>query len=198
MPDFGGYVAKLDGNGHVDWAVHLPADNSVVPVVEVRGVAEAPDGSIYATGRFTGTPRFGAAETWDDRVTGGGSGAEFGAFVAKLGENGSVHWLRLLGGEGHEVCVHDDSSATVLGRFPGSTIRAGGYSASGAGSWDRFLLRVAPDGSVLGLKAEGTADNDLPYDLAAYADRSTISVGSARQTTSFEISHGVIARTAER
>jgi len=193
LPGSGGYVAKIDGNGHTDWALNLVSTNAVNPIVDVQGVAAAPDGSIYATGTFSGTPAFGAAETWDDR----GPTAQDGAFVVRLGENGSVLWLRMFAGGGNDVCVHQDGSATVLSSAFG-TVKAGDFTSTGPGSSDRYFLRLAADGTVLGLRVEGTADLEHPMDIAAFPDRSTVAVGSSNPLSGFNVSRGVISRTAER
>jgi hypothetical protein len=84
-----GAVAKLSSGGGVEWL--LPVGGSETD--NVRGVAAAPDGSVYISGEFSGP-----AVMIDREVP--SIGAKGDEFLIRLASNGAPRWIVSMGGPG--------------------------------------------------------------------------------------------------
>ena len=134
----GSWLARIAVAGAVDWAAGLGATPA--------GLAAAADGSVVATGSFSGSVDFGATRL----VSEGPSDV----FVAKVSADGGIAWATRAGGvsfdAGGGIALRSDGSAVIAGSV-GSysydrTASFGGRILSIAGESDVFVARVLPDG----------------------------------------------------
>ncbi len=99
---------------------------------EATGVVASSDGSVYATGWFTGTANFNpnSSGTADNVASNGGQDA----FIEKLNSGGTFQWAQAFGGssddEGLGITVSSDgSSVYATGWFEGSGVKFGSGAA---------------------------------------------------------------------
>jgi hypothetical protein len=182
------WVAKLDGEGNVQWQEIIGGEYSDTGAA----VAACEDGDAIVAG-------------WTDRD---GTGVTDG-WVLRLEEDGGVRWQKILGGEridtlrGAPACRDDgivlvgetssassgsqdvwivklDSGGNVIWQEAvggggsdwvtsaadtgdGGCVAAGGTESFGAGSMDVWILRIDADGNILWQKSYGGEANDYAY-----------------------------------
>lgn len=133
------------------WAVRGGSSNSQL----TNGVSALDDGSIVATGTFTGSLSFGGPALISD-----GSND---VFVVKLNSAGGHEWSRAFGGagtqEGLTVAVDSQGNTFVAGTFIAEmTTTSGSLSSASEG---HFLLKLEQDGTLAWAKK--TTDGYTKY-----------------------------------
>jgi len=167
LTTFGGndfFLAKYDLNGGVVWARQGGGTGGE----DAYGVAVSPDGSVTATGYFTGTASF-------DGTNVSALGASLAMFVVNYRPSGQLNWVRSAGGNadvaGYGVTVDNSGIAWVTGEFAG-TANFGGISLSAAGALgqaDVFVARYSPTGDLLSVYQAGGTNYDVGFALATDA-----------------------------
>ena len=112
------------------------------------------DGNSVITGNLRGTATFGAGEPNEIMLT---SAGRLDVFLAKYAPDGGLLWATRAGGtgedEGHGVATDADRNILVTGRFTGTSTFGSGEpnetSLTSAGSFDVFVAKYAPDGTLL-------------------------------------------------
>ena len=95
-PDvYDAYVAKLNSQGELLWAVHAGGTGTV----DGKSVAVDSQGNVYVTGYFTGTADFDPRP--NDEVL-NLTAAQADVFVWKLSSVGAVVWAKKAGGSGFD------------------------------------------------------------------------------------------------
>lgn len=120
----------------------------------VNGITVGPKGFIYITGYTTG----------DLGETNGGGTAPNDAFVAKIGPNGFVHWIRQLGAvtiSGGTTSANGSDIGIAVAVDSQENVIMGGYTNASLGEVstggnDVFICKLSPDGNLLWIKQLGT------------------------------------------
>lgn len=129
-----------------DWALTAANDGWVPPT----GMTQDADGNIYVCGSYDQGPmsfgNFSVPYGWN-----------FDGYVAKIDPNGTVLWLKRIGGTEADLVTDVDVDAMgnvyIIGqcRF-GSTAQFGTFSFNPTGVYDGFLAKLSPTGSFLWMK----------------------------------------------
>jgi hypothetical protein len=128
-----------------------------------RGIAAAPDGSIYVAGDFEGTATFGAA---GDKATAGKSDA----VLIRVAPDGTVAAAWQLGGpnqeKGEAVAVDAEGNVAFTGLFS-ATAKLGELTMKANGSDDAFVAGLDAKGNVSWLWSVGGLGSDNASAIAA-------------------------------
>ncbi|GAA0713353.1 hypothetical protein [Dokdonella soli] len=182
-------LAAYDRRGHLTWAEGLGGPGAHPAV---RAVASGTDGSIFGAGWFSG--RFGllAPNGGPSVESDGGSDA----FVAALGADGHLRWLRRFGGK------YADTARALLPAPEGGVYVAGSFRLNARfgeqedgsarvlvshGGSDAFLLRLGADGQVRWAISVGGAEDDETLALAAAPDGGGYLLASYRGRLALDI-----------
>ena len=144
-------------------------------------VAALADGSALVTGSFDGTVTFGLGEPHETVLT---SVGEFDLFVARYNANGSLAWVKRVGGTGQDSSVSAlaDGSAVVTGYFTATATFGSGESRqtvlTAAGLRDVFVARYNADGSLAWARRAGGAGYDSGSSVSLLASGSAVVTGS--------------------
>ena len=131
--------------------------------------------NIVVTGSFVGTVNFGGACSLSTPT------AINDAFVAKYNSSGGCLWARRFGGTngdwGTSLAVDGSDNVVVTGAFQG-TVDFGNGPLTSAGSFEIFVLKLAPSGGTpLWSRRFGGTGDERGLNLAAGADGSVALVG---------------------
>ncbi len=163
-------IARYAFDGSLDWVFSFGGSGADVPTA----IAATPDGGAVVVGYGSG-----------GGLCAGTVATSLGArdvLVLKLSDTGECQWARLLGGpendEARGVAVSPDGSINVVGFFSGVADFDGPGSSAlqSFGQSDGFLLRLAPDGTFIGVVRGGGSDVDR-YNAVAVAPNGELSVG---------------------
>lgn len=121
------------------WAAHLSGPTNED---EVDGVAAAPDGSLYVTGKFEL-----AATLGDVELT---SAGRADIPLARFDTDGTPLWVTRFGGPGEDNIfdVDADASGAILTGIIEGTVQFGDHTVVSAGEVDCVIVSVDPDGTV--------------------------------------------------
>lgn len=150
-PTGSGFLAKLSAAGDWQWAIPIPVGVGVVR--PHRGLAPAGGAMILAASSRHPT-RVG------DRVLTADGGT---AYVARVGADGAIEWLRQLGGSSElkiwDVAADASGQVRIAGHFVGA-LQLGGVSLTavgGPGDSDIFVAAFGSRGQQRWVKAAGSA-----------------------------------------
>jgi hypothetical protein len=150
------------------------------------GVAVAPrhDGSVFATGVFSGTKTFGssdggAGDAGTATLTSAGGND---VYLALFGADGGLAWAQGAGGPSVDqpqgVAVSPSEGALATGWFSASaTFGAGQPSTTtlpSAGSYDVFVTSYDATGTLQWARRAGGTGNDFGYGIGAASDGTAI------------------------
>jgi uncharacterized delta-60 repeat protein len=173
---FVNYDATVDGN--LIWtksAGGSDADSG-------NGITTLSDNSTVVTGQFKGTATFGPSEPNETILT---SHGEFDIFIARYNPEGLLLWAKRAGGTGvdvgYAITTLSDSSILVTGAYrdnaafgpdePNETILIA------LGSYDFFIARYNPDGTLSWAKRAGGYGWDEGYGITTLSDNSVVVTG---------------------
>jgi hypothetical protein len=171
-------VAKYDLDGTLLWAKQAGGDEvAATGTDQGRDIAVDAVGDSYVTGYFRGTAIFGVGEPNQTTLTASG---DTDIFVARYDPDGALLWVKQAGGDyfdqGYGIAVDEAGSSYVSGFFQDTVVFGVGEpnqtTLTGSASFNMFLARYNPDGSLLWVKQAGA---DIGYDIAVDdADRSYV------------------------
>lgn len=187
-----GFLGKYDDAGELIWAFR--SEDRVDDAVFDN------DGSVYATGRFSGTVDFDPSEDVFELTA---QGLE-DAFLAKYDEEGEFIFALSIAGEEHVygLALATDNNNDVL--LTGSYEEMADFDPSGEGffltsdgSTDIFIAKYSNTGSFLWAGSVGGTNQDIPHAIATDPEGNVLVTGEFRESgdfdpgTSFEIIEGV-------
>ena len=157
---------------------------------EIDGIAAAPDGSVFLTGKFERSVTLGG-----ERLVSAGA-ADIP--LARFDETGEPTWVQRFGGPGEDnlfAIAADDAGAVATGIFEG-TVAFGDHELTSAGSWDCVVLAVGHDGTVEWARSLGGPGPDGCNEVVIGADGTVVtSIDTAGGWTS---PAGALPATATR
>jgi len=169
-------VARYAFDGSLDWVFSFGGSGADVPTA----IAATPDGGTVVVGYGSG-----------GGLCGGTVATSLGGrdvLVMKLSASGDCLWAHLLGGpdddEARGIAVSADGTLNVVGFFSGIADfdGPGPVLLPSFGQTDGFLLRLAADGTFLGVVRDGGTDADR-YNAVAVAPNGELSVGGEMSGT---------------
>jgi len=155
-------VASIKPDGTANWALGMGS----VGFDYVHGITVDAEGFVYATGGFTG-PGFELAGT---SLSNGG---ESDIWVARFSPSGTPLWIEGFGGPAHDAShaiAPTPDGVVVVGSFQSEVIKFGENKLEHTGPADYhdvFVLKLAPDGTILWVRGWGGPDWDLGKWVAA-------------------------------
>lgn len=162
------FALALDGAGELVWASAFggEGDDEATSIGPLG--AEAGAGAIVA-GQFAETAGFTGHDTPAALVSAGGSDA----FAAGIDGGGQPRWAIRLGGAGKDgataLAPLPGGGAIVVGQFLGEASAESGQTITSSGRNDVFLLTLAGDGQVSGLRQLGEPGDDFSFGVTAGA-----------------------------
>jgi hypothetical protein len=141
--DVNGYVVRVDDQGNVLWETIIGGDK----IDKLFSAIATPDGFAV----------FGLTYSY-------GNGSSEQAWIVKLDENGKVIWNMTYGGS------NDSALRTSVLAKDGNYVAAGYINVEGGSNYDFYLLKVAPDGSVIWNKNYGGIESEKAYSMTTASD----------------------------
>jgi len=183
------FIVKLDSAGNLLWVKSeggLSSDHGQYINTDKLG-------NIYITGRFQGTADF-------DPNTGTiykNSNGSDDMFIQKLDQNGSLIWIKTIGGAlsdwiGH-ACIDTFGNVYLAGAFMDTVDFDPGISISNIiskGGRDIFIQKLDSNGNFIWVNSFGSLDDDLGS-IALDDNANIYSTGTYRDTVDFDPNGGV-------
>lgn len=168
------FVAKIDREAHVAWAVALGGAG----MDEGQGIAVTPAGDAYVTGTFSGTVDFDPGPGRTELTSVGGSDA----FLLRLSPKGELVWARRLGGK-----LDDTGSRVALGKdavWMAGTFEGTMENLDSAGKSDAFVAKLDFDGKTLWTRRIGGPKDDKGRGVAPGRNGEVWVAGTFKETPS--------------
>jgi hypothetical protein len=147
-------------------------------------VAADAAGNSYLAGFFSGTTDFDPAHTYpgDTDVLTSRGGQD--AYVAKYAPDGSLVWVRRMGGAAGDDTVRsvavDGSGNVVVTGYRRGTGDFGPATLTSLGGQDGFVARLSPAGQVLWARRWGAANDEAGYGVGVDAAGNVYALGERR------------------
>ncbi|MCB9069668.1 MAG: SBBP repeat-containing protein [Calditrichae bacterium] len=157
-----------------------------------NSIAVDDNGNSYVTGYFRNTATFGTGETNETILVSAGL-SDF--FLAKYAPDGTLIWAKRAGGSGIDISqgivVDGDGNSLLIGYFNGTaTFGAGETNETilvSVGSFDIFLAKFAPDGTLIWAKRAGGTDGDTARDITLDSNGNSLITGSYFVSATFGV-----------
>lgn len=158
------FLTKLDSNGNCKWAVQAGGSGANVGG---RGVAIAPDGSVYVCGSYNSTTSFGSITLPTVNTD--------CFFIAKYDTAGNVLWVQTASNAGFQsgafywqfnsIAVDSCSNVYVTGHFV-NTAQFGSFTLTNANSnYDIFVAKCLSNGKWEWAQSAGGPNNDEGFGI---------------------------------
>jgi hypothetical protein len=187
----GGFVSGVVGGGpNPDWAqrIHQTADSGYIVVGGTRSYGYGSE-DVYLL-KFDGTlanewQKFYGGTGWDsgydvcETSDGGfvaagrtpeGPGSNC-AFLVRTNASGDSIWTRTYGGTGYDIAI------SITATFDGNYVFTGMTDSWGAGSYDVYVQKVAPNGNPIFRRTYGGANSDRGNCIQATPDDGLVIAG---------------------
>lgn len=185
------FIAKHRGkDGTLEWVKHFGGSGAEGNVYDVTVID---DGTIVASGAFSGEVDFDGTRLTStvSAGTGSGSSGTYGnMFLVGLGPDGLVRWARQATGAilsgGNEVAPIDGDGIVQAGNYggrsePGGTLGLGTTELSfGGGTYDTYVARLDGQGVVVWARPVTGAGAQRGKAIAADAEGNVLVAGDAR------------------
>jgi len=143
------FIAKYSSSGNLIWAKQVAGDNN-----NPRGIAGDHEGNLYVAGQFDGALDYDTIHV---------SSFNTSCFLLKIGRNGNAEWISRSGGAGYtypgSVTVDPSGNIVLSGTFL-NPVSFGTVKLDGFGSYDIFICKMSPSGSVTWAVQAGGTDDD--------------------------------------
>ena len=171
------FVAKYDQNGNHVWSKTFGDAVSQVGL----GVAVDASGSVFLTGRMSGSVNFGGGALTATGVSNG--------FLVKLDPQGSHMWSKLIGADGENAGQGVDVDAAggvyVAGYFTES-ITFGDALQAGSGGHDAFVAKLTTLGTPVWTRVFGDAADQEAVNIDVEPTGNAVVVGEHGGTITFD------------
>ena len=139
-----------------------------------NGVSTDTNGNVFVTGSFKSS-----SITFGTNTLTNAGGRDI--FLVKYDANGTVLWAKSAGGTsddyGYGVSTDTNGNVLVTGYFESSSITFGATTLTNAGNSDIFIVKYAPDGTVLWAKSEGGTSWDYGNSISTDANGNVLVTG---------------------
>jgi uncharacterized delta-60 repeat protein len=171
-------IARFNPDGTLEWAKQAGGDS----FDHGLAITSLTDDSTVVTGEFRSTATFGPGEPNEIDLISAGN---LEIFISRYNPDGTLAWAKRAGGTnydvGEAVTALSDDSTVVTGVFSGSATFGPGETtpivlASG-GSWDMFVARYNPNGTLAWAKRAGGPGYEISYGITTLSDNSTVVTG---------------------
>lgn len=172
------FVARYDPDGTLAWVKQAGgAENDTALSFGVF-----PDGSSVVTGGFQDSATFGAGETNETTIT---TGSQPQLYVARYNANGTLAWVRSVGGTGaaigEGVATHADGSFVLSGRMVAEVVfgpgEANQTALTSSGS-NVFVARYNANGTLAWASFADGGGFSAPGAVAVFPDGACVVSGS--------------------
>lgn len=159
------FTTKIDPMGNIIWSTYWGGDFADYP----DGCAVDDAGNVYVVGHTQSTAQVPAVAAWQPTFGGGSNDG----FAFSLDASGStLRYSSYFGGSDQDICCKartDSSGALYIVGHTGSSnlpTTPGAAQTSAGGSFDAFLVKVAPGGGALDYCTYIAGSNsDFAYDV---------------------------------
>jgi uncharacterized delta-60 repeat protein len=189
LGDYDVFTARFNpGDGTLVWAKRAGGLSSKT---EGSGITTLTDNSVVVTGPFLGTATFGQDEPNETILTSAGSDD---IFIARYNYNGSLIWAKRAGGANYDrgiaITKLSENSVVATGYFQGETTLGQGEPnqttlISYDGSFDIFIARYNPDGTLAWAKRAGAEGEDIGLGITTLSDNSVVAIGYFQGVVTF-------------
>jgi hypothetical protein len=169
---YSSFLVKYDSSGAAQWAQLIGGPGKTY----ATKIAVDGSGNVYVRGSFTQSIKVGT-----QTLTTSG---ERDAFIAKFDPNGSLAWIRQIGGIGANgpddggVSVDQNGNVYISGGYEGSLLDfGGGVTLTSGGSWDAFLAKYNSNGIPLWAQRAGDNHLDIYFDIALDREGNVFAAG---------------------
>lgn len=166
---------------------------------EAYGIAVAPSGAVYLTGRFRTGFDFDPGDGTDLIIAVGATDA----FVTALNADGTYRWTDTFGGNstdvGSDIVVTPAGNVIVCGSFWETVDFDPGPDAllvTSVGEGDAFVVSLDDGGGLLWARAFGGPDSDDAFSVAAVGGSQVLVGGTFYQTVDFDPGNVIATRTS--
>lgn len=182
------FLALYNPDGTLAWAIQAVEAESVI----ANSVSTLQGNAAVLIGNFYGSAVFGAGEVNEKTLHSQGLGD---VFVAKYNATGTIEWATSAGGssadEGLSAFPLPDGSSLATGYFQDNALFGDGENNEtfllSAGSWDAFLARYGPDGTLVWARRVGGPGDDRGRGISAIPYHSVFLTGSFERTATFPL-----------
>jgi uncharacterized delta-60 repeat protein len=180
------FIARFNPDGTLVWAKSAGGSSGD----RGEGITTLSDNSTIITGEFGvpygDTATFGEGEPNQTILT---SAGYRDVFIARYNPEGTLVWAKRAGGSnletGYGITTISDDSIAIIGYFGtpngGTTIFGEGEPnetiLTSAGSYDIFIAKLNPDGSLIWAKHSGGPEHDRGFEIRTLSDNSTVVTG---------------------
>jgi hypothetical protein len=180
------FVAKYDATGLFQWARSIAGSD----VTMVTGVASLPDGGFAVCGLFDVDATLAPGEANETSLL---TAAYHDAFVAKYAADGSLVWVRQIGGDSYDqalgVAGLPDGSVAVAGLTVSSSLVFGAGELNettlSPETLEGFVARYAGNGDLVWAQGTSSTSYALAWGVGAGPDNSVAVLGQYSGDTTF-------------
>jgi hypothetical protein len=171
------FIVKYSPNGTVLWAKSAGGSNYILS----ESISTDLNGNVIFTGNFQGT-----SVTFDTTtLSNNGSLFAYHTFLVKYAPDGTVIWAKSIDGNDNRVpYAATDANGNVIltGFFSNANITIGTTTLTnnsiGGGGLDIYIVKYAPDGTMLWAKSGGGPGNDFPSGICTDASGNVYITGT--------------------
>ena len=180
------FIARYNPDGTLAWAKRAGGTG----FEESEGITVLSDNSIVVTGEFNVSATYGPGEINETILY---SAGDWDIFIARYNPDGTLAWAKRAGGVGGEggygITRLSDNSTVVTGEFNGLATfgkdEANQTDLAPAGSYDIFIARYNPDGTLAWAKRAGGSDWDAAFGITTLLDNSIAVTGHFEGSCTF-------------
>lgn len=180
-----GFIAKVGGDGHLEWAKRIGGPNIDYAVAAAIGS----DGSVTTVGFFSDTIDADPGPGTLDLTAAGW----MDVFVCRLDGAGNLVWARGFGGDDADiptgVALDETGAVYIAGRFGGTVDFDPGPGASNltsVGLDDVFVSKLDTSGSFVWARGMGGVSTDLPWGIAVDRAHHVYTTGAFSGSADFD------------
>lgn len=180
-----GYVSKLDSMGNFLWVRHFSSADDAFG----QAITCSADGMLFFAGEFKGTTDF-ASESGGAFMT---SAGEKDVFIGKMDDQGSMSWIRQVGGPETDVArgiaIDDFENVYTTGLFTGTCDfdpGEGNYYVTTAGDMDAFISKLDDEGTFSWAASMGGVAYEYGYSILTDGEENVYACGMFSEVADFD------------